>query len=39
VYPTLRHMDGLVKELELLVYGVRIASNVDAQAEMFRMVE
>ena len=39
VYPTLRHMDGVVKQLELLVYGVRTAVNVDAQAELFRMVE
>jgi hypothetical protein len=33
VYPTLQHMDGLVKELELQIYGVRIASSVDVQAE------
>ena len=39
VYPTLRHMDGVVKQLELLVYGERIAANVDAQAELFRMLE
>jgi len=42
VYPTLHHMDGLIKELELQVYGVRIASNVDAQAEreeVYRVAE
>ena len=39
VYPTLQHMDVVVKQLELLVYGVRTAANVDAQAELFRMVE
>ena len=33
VYPTLQHMDGLVKELELQIYGVRIAASVDVQAE------
>lgn len=33
VYPTLHHMDGLVKELELQIYGVRIAASVDVQAE------
>ena len=41
VYPTLRHMGGLVKHLDQ-VYGVRIAAIVDAQAEredLFRMVE
>jgi len=32
-------MDGVVKQLELLVYGMRIAANVDARAELFRMVE
>jgi hypothetical protein len=35
-------MDSLVKQLDLRVYGVRIAANVDAQAEredLFRMVE
>ena len=39
VYPTLHHMDRLVKQLELQVYGVRTAANVDAQAGLFRMVE
>ena len=42
VYPTLRHMGGLVKQLDLRVYGVRIAAIVDAQVEredLFRMVE
>jgi len=42
VYPTLHHMDGLVKQLELLVYGVRIAANMDTQAEceeLYRMAE
>ena len=42
VYPTLRHMGGLVKQLDLRVYGGRIAAIVDAQAEredLFRMVE
>ena len=33
VYPTLHHMDSLVKELELHIYGVRIAASVDVQAE------
>jgi hypothetical protein len=34
-------MDSLVKQLELQVYGVRIAAIVDTQAEreLFRMVE
>jgi len=34
-------MGGLVKPLDLWVYGVRIATIVDAQAELelFRMVE
>jgi len=32
-------MDGVVKQLELLVYGVRTAANVDDQAELFRMAE
>ena len=41
VYPTLHHMGGLVRQLDLRVYGVRIAAIVDAQAEreLFRMVE
>ena len=39
VYPTLHHMDGVVKQLELLVYGVRVGAIVDAQAELFRRVE
>ena len=39
VYPTLRHKDGVVKQPGLLVYGLRIAAIVDAQAELFRMVE
>ncbi|MGP8070190.1 MAG: hypothetical protein ACLP5V_09895 [Candidatus Bathyarchaeia archaeon] len=33
VYPTLHHMDNLVKELELQIYGIRIAASVDVQAE------
>jgi hypothetical protein len=34
-------MDSLVKQLDLRVYGVRIAVNVDAEAERepFHMVE
>jgi hypothetical protein len=34
-------MDSLVKQLDLRVYGIRIATNVDAHAEreLFRTVE
>jgi len=42
VYPTLRHMGGVVKQLELLVYGVRTVAIVEAQAEreeLYRMAE
>jgi hypothetical protein len=34
-------MGGLVKQLDLQVHGIRIAANVDSQAEseLFHMVE